>query len=183
MADRLTPVVRTFPSVAQLLPVYTAVHAPEGALTRLDSVDVPDLPTSMVRDAFSFHAELREAQEANDVADRMKGQPSPYDLIAIAGGGSHPTDHGLSVSAGDLKFHATLDDLREWSGDGTVTGLSATPHEFEHTGRTVLHSYRHTALPNEKPVLRQLSNVYNAIRCRSTWPKMTCSAWKCPTSP
>lgn len=162
LTEWLTQTARTFPSVVQLLPVYRAVRTVDG-LARLDSVEIPDLPTWMVREAFSFHRELREAQETNDAADRRKGRPRPYELVVIGGAGKHPTDHGLSVSAGNITFHHGLDDVQEWAGDSTVPAISATPQEFEHTGRTVWHLHRHTALPNEKPVLRQLSNVYNAI--------------------
>ncbi|MEV4094310.1 esterase/lipase family protein [Streptosporangium saharense] len=163
LAEGLAEIALTFPAAAQLLPVYRAVRTPEGDLARLDSVSVPDLPSAAVSDAFAFHTELRKAQETNEAADRASGRSRPYEVIAIAGGGKHPTDHGLSMSAEKITFHSSLDDLRGWTGDGTVPGISATPREFEHTGRTMWHAHRHTALPNEKPVLRQLSNVYNAI--------------------
>lgn len=54
----LTAMVRSLPSVHQLLPTYACVDAGGPELQRLDTLDVPDLDRARVRDALAFHDEM-----------------------------------------------------------------------------------------------------------------------------
>ncbi|MFD3457006.1 esterase/lipase family protein [Streptomyces sp. NPDC058691] len=162
LAERIRGVAGNFPSVAQLLPTYRVVRRLDNEAERLNTVSIPDLPTEAVRDAFDFHAEIEAARAARRDAARAAGSGTPGDPIAL-GGGTHSTEHAVSLSAGKLRFHDRLDDRADWFGDGTVPGISATPPELGDTGRTRWHPHRHTDLPNKRLVRDQLLKVCKAL--------------------
>ncbi|MFI1731369.1 hypothetical protein ACH40E_19550 [Streptomyces acidicola] len=158
----------TFPSVAQLLPVYRAVLNPAWDRRRsLDDerVSIPDLPSELVKDAFAFHTEFEDACERN----RMRGAPWPEYTVRSIGGRAHPTVHGVQLEPGGrLKFPTGLDDTWHWSGDGTVPEESAFPWwALDDPGKEVWNGYQHADLPGGDAVSHQLVAIVRGGRGRS----------------
>ncbi|CAL9602342.1 hypothetical protein SUDANB96_05478 [Streptomyces sp. enrichment culture] len=126
---RLNEVLRDFalalPSVAQMLPVYDAVRV-AGKSRRRTLADrrypVPDLPTALVEDAFSFHRRFLEAREAHRRTDA--GGRLPYQVYCV-GSTAYETVLTVGLSADGLR-HETADAAGHLgAGDGTVPRDSA----------------------------------------------------------
>ncbi|MFD0314127.1 esterase/lipase family protein [Streptomyces flavalbus] len=124
----LNEVLRDFalnlPSVAQLLPVYDAVRV-EGRSRPRPLTDrrypVPGLPTALVQDARSFHAEFTRARDAHRRTDA--GGRLPYQVYCV-GGTAHPTPRTIGLSADGQHVLTDRDDALG-PGDGTVPRESA----------------------------------------------------------
>lgn len=113
--EKLHPVVRSFPSVHQLLPSYACVDPGNGDLRYLsDQVDSV-LSTSARRDAALFYRELEDAETADcRTAERrhaIVGVRQPTNTSAA------PTANGRYLFS-DLLGHLDL------AGDGTVSAAS-----------------------------------------------------------
>ncbi|MFE4756393.1 lipase family alpha/beta hydrolase [Streptomyces mirabilis] len=166
----LMEVSRTFPSVAQLLPVYQAVVEPGRTRRRYlddEGVSVADLPSELIKDAFAFHTEFEEACERN----RLRGGgPWPSYRVHSIGGRAHPTVHGVQIEPGGrLKFPNQLDDTWDWTGDGTVPEESAFPGwALRDMSEGVWNGYRHAALPGGGSVGHQLVTILRGRTARNT---------------
>jgi hypothetical protein len=161
-SEVLAEVCTTYPSIAQLLPVYRAAVVPGRGRVALDAVDVPGLDSALVRDAISFHREIAKARQAHAASGG-----TGYRSLSL-GGGTHPTVHGISVSAGRTAFLDAFPEPGSWVGDGTVPNISVTPEELEQTGNTMWFAHRHSALPNEKAVLLQLRMICESQSLKQT---------------
>jgi hypothetical protein len=165
--DVFMEVCRTFPSMAQLLPVYRAVlrQGADRPLRPLDEAQVPDLPTELVQEAFDFHEDFEEAVERN----RLRRSPWPGYAVHSIGGRAHPTVHGVQVEpGGELKFPTRLDDRRHWTGDGTVPEDSAHPWwALTELSYGVWNGYKHAELPGGEAVSHQLAVILRGGRGRS----------------
>ncbi|MFD5746132.1 hypothetical protein [Streptomyces sp. NPDC127033] len=162
----LAGIARSFPSVAQLLPVYNAALTDGAAGWRpLTATPVPDLPTELVRDAFAFHQEFTDAWERN----RATGAPSPYKVHCL-GGRAHPTVHGVVVGAdGTLEFPTWLDNSREWTGDGTVPEESAfAKWALDELSDAVWSGERHATMAGAESVGHQLVAIRRGRQARDT---------------
>ncbi|WP_049580346.1 lipase family alpha/beta hydrolase [Streptomyces sp. SBT349] len=156
VGERLAELCGTFPSVAQLLPVYRAALRPRGGRrVTLENVPVPDLPGGAVRDAFAFSREFTEARDARPPG----GRGEEYRVYSLGGGG-HPTVHGVRVTPTGLEFPAALDDSGSWSGDGTVPEESSLAYwALDGMDDGIWSGHRHAALAGEDTVVRQLTHI------------------------
>ncbi|MFD5030341.1 lipase family alpha/beta hydrolase [Streptomyces sp. NPDC058405] len=168
VAERYNPQVaelcRTFPSIAQLLPVYDAVREPgKTRLQPLEDVTVPELGSELVRDVFAFQREFTDAQERNE-ADGKR----PYKVYAL-GGRNHPTVHGVILAPEKLDFPISLNDDQEWTGDGTVPEESAfAKWALDDMGDAIWNGYRHAGMAGEESVEMQLVNIFQGKSARAT---------------
>jgi pimeloyl-ACP methyl ester carboxylesterase len=160
----LTNVMRTFPSVYELLPRYEMLKAGSVWQRVADTEKLPagftmphGIDNKMTQDAFAFHLEIDAAVEANKqnplwsdsrkriypvVGVRQKTLQSA-ELIT---GGKIVTGHGLP---------SKVDDAFD-GGDGTVPRVSATPIELSDDHREIYFVEQHASLQNNEFVLNDL---------------------------
>ena len=143
----LTEMIRSFPSMYQLLPTYPSTDPGSGQLQKLSEVSVPNLESHRVRDALDFHQQISPSQEANE-----------YLLNAIKGH-IQPTAQSAMIK-GDR-----IEPLREYEGknfggDGTVPRPSSHPPEWtDGDDRAVFAAQKHGSLQNSESVLDQLYGI------------------------
>ncbi|MER6978653.1 esterase/lipase family protein [Streptomyces carpinensis] len=155
--ERLATLARSFPSVAQLLPVYACVVNEDGnGRTWLKRAPVPDLPSELVREAFDFHEEITDAWERHQI-----GLAAPPYRVHCFAGRAHPTVHGVVVGAdGSLAFPTGLDNDRDWGGDGTVPGGSAfASWVLEREDEALWNGERHAGMAGAEALRHQLMAI------------------------
>jgi len=147
--DRITELVRTFPSVGQLLPTYRCV---DGTRT-LAEVPVPDLPSTIVADGLAFHAEIAAAVARNG--------PQPYAMHVLAGA-RNETLQSLTVTGGQVEY---LSEQRgtDHRGDGTVALFAAVPPDWADTSVAEIYAVRHAALGDAEATMLAVRNKLSPI--------------------
>lgn len=144
----LGDVVSTFPSVAELLPMYPCIKGEDSHLGRLDDGRFGGLSPQAWKRGRDFHATLTRAIAANN------GSGLIYHAIL-----SHrqPTETWVSLSKGIIHTHRTTDVA--WGGDGTVPRCSATPRHWEDDSAGSFVAGRHATLQQRSQVIRQLDGI------------------------
>lgn len=142
----LTGLIRTFPSMYELLPTYPCVD--EGGTLRPLSEVACGIDTDRLAAAAEFHNRLK--------ARINQRQNAPYGIIAIKGI-HQPTAQSARWTAMGLEPIHTYGGL-DRSGDGTVPRPSAHPPEWidEQGGPTVFAAQRHGTIQETESVLSQL---------------------------
>jgi pimeloyl-ACP methyl ester carboxylesterase len=150
----LTKLVRSLPSVYQLLPIYECVGATEEGLQRLEEVtEVGDLDMERARAGVAFHREIQRKVQEN--LKKAEYRDAGYKLVPIVG-----TYQPTYLSAVLTKDGVT--PIRKYKGqtllhgDGTVPGVSATPIELSNAGREMFAACPHGGLQNFDPVRVQI---------------------------
>jgi hypothetical protein len=144
---RLDSVLRSFPSVYQLLPTYDCIEGPDGTLLSIDQTDVPNVSKAAIADSRAFH---------DDIAAAVTG-PLPYATHVIKGI-VQPTFQSARVKAGAVEglfAHKGHDK----AGDGTVPRPSSHPPEWGDEGASTYMAKQHGALQAEPEVLRQIFGI------------------------
>lgn len=115
--------VRSLPSVRELLPTYPCVNS-SGQLKRLDELDI--LPSGWIADGVGFHRDLTAAVNTRD--------PRRTDALTAFRGGLQPTLTSASLGSDrTLAFYESCDGTDVGvadGGDGTVPRRSAAPPEW-----------------------------------------------------
>jgi pimeloyl-ACP methyl ester carboxylesterase len=144
----LTPLVRSFPSMYELLPIYKCYDPGTGTVERLSATSGHGLDGAMLASAEEFHRELADA-----VAERPQ---RGYRIMAIKGV-TQPTAITGKARAHGIELSRLLKGV-EARGDGTVPRPSAHPPEWpeETDGDVVGYSQRHATLQETDPVFTQL---------------------------
>ena len=111
--------VRSFPSVHQLLPTYECLDVGDGQLRNLSGRDLPNVSKNDVMEAMAFHSQIAGAVEKNP----------KYETFAIKGV-DQPTSQSALLRNGKIEPtpHYKGEDK---SGDGTVPRPSSHPPEWE----------------------------------------------------
>jgi pimeloyl-ACP methyl ester carboxylesterase len=139
--------LRSFPSVYQLLPTYPCLDLGDGQLHELSDIDLPNIGTASVTEALAFHARISDAIDKTGRYQTfaIKGIDQPTDQSGILRGSrvepmrSHKgTDHG---------------------GDGTVPRPSSHPPEWLGDSASVFVSQKHAILQSTDSTLDQLFGV------------------------
>lgn len=143
----LTELIRSFPSMYQLLPTYPSTDMGNGQLQKLSNISVPHLELLRVKDAASFHQRISDALRVDT-----------YDLSVIKGH-VQPTAQSARV------FGDRIEPLRTYKGknlggDGTVPRPSSHPPEWT-TGDAgaIFAAQKHGSLQNTGGVLDQIYGV------------------------
>ncbi len=146
----LTPVLRSLPSVYQLLPVYPGSVVGQAAGDLITDVagsgPFAEIDADRAKDARDFHVEIAKAQAAN--ADDSKYRDDGYDLVTIIGI-EQPTWQSVQAKGDEIELLYKLGDEDD-KGDGTVPRVSASP--FDDVGRDPRQIYaaqKHGALQND----------------------------------
>ena len=156
----LTALVRSFPSMYELLPTYPCVGRGDGRPLQPLSTDACGLDTGMIAAAKEFHDTI-----ASRIAAR--GGSTPYDVLAVKGI-EQPTSQSALWTGEELRpqrFYSGHDK----GGDGTVPRPSSHPPEWrdEFAGRTVFAAQQHGVIQDSDAVLSQIFGVLT--RRSGTW--------------
>jgi pimeloyl-ACP methyl ester carboxylesterase len=119
----LTEFARSLPSLHQLLPEYACIDTDNGGeLQRTTDIALPELVTSMVTDAMTFHDEINEAAAA---------RPGSRDALHVIIGAQQPTATTVRIVGTRAKILETYRDgdrVDNDYGDATVPRTGAVPH-------------------------------------------------------
>ena len=155
----LTPLLRSYPSVYQLLPTYPCVDTGTGGLQRIaaaaESGALPVVRAEWARDARAFHTEIEDAQKRNAATDAYREQG--YRLVPVVGI-EQPTHQSVSAKGGAIELLRSYEG-QDMGGDGTVPRVSATPLELSDALREVYAAETHGSLQNADGPLANVKGV------------------------
>lgn len=136
--------VRSFPSVYQLLPSYECLDVGDGRLTKLSGVDLPNVNAVNVREGLAIHERIGSAIEAKPRYETfsIKGINQPTYQSALL--------RGTKVEP--LQSHRGTDH----EGDGTVPRPSSHPPEWPTEKGSFLVSQSHAMLQSTEATLTHL---------------------------
>ncbi|MFI7466884.1 esterase/lipase family protein [Nonomuraea sp. NPDC049646] len=146
--DDLDEVVRTFPSVYELLPTYRCVDDGTGELRHLLGSGVP-IDTSRIREGATFHRDIALAAQKNG--------PSLHETY-LFGGHRHKTVLSLQLTS------AQVVPLHTWNGeavrgDGTVPRFATALPEATSDTDVRYSGDRHSVLAGAKHLLDALHAI------------------------
>ena len=172
----LTEVMRSFPSVYELLPIYPMVKTGASKYARVAEIDgIPNVSQVRAADALKFHREIESKVEAhlND-AEYMS---SRYIMLPVSGI-AQPTLQSAELSGVKLVVSAARPGWIEEElegGDGTVLRVSATPIELSSALSGTFLAERHSSLQNNDYALDNLGTQMKQMQAtglgnvRGTW--------------
>jgi hypothetical protein len=149
----LTDVMRSFPSVHQLLPIYRALRVGDGYVRVAEAGPVDGIDAVMAVDALAFHREIENkvTEHQDDETYRRDG----YTIIPIVGT-RQPTLQSGVLADGRVTVGR---DVPSWidpilaDGDGTVPRASAIPIELSEAYRDTFVPERHGSLQCNAAIL------------------------------
>jgi hypothetical protein len=144
---RLDGILRSLPSVHQLLPTYKCVADDKGQMLSLMEADIPNLSRRNISQARSFHERIGETAS----------RTAPYQLFALKGI-SQPTSQSVRVGATRVEIIRSYNG-KDLAGDGTVPRPSAHPPEWEDEGASVFYGQQHGALQTNSDTLQQVFGI------------------------
>jgi len=153
----MTPLLRSLPSVYQLLPIYPCVDAAPGELAYIADAAaagaLPEVDADRARQARAFHQEIEDAQEANARQDAYRERG--YRLQPMVGN-LQPTYQSARSRGGKVELLRSRNGQDD-GGDGTVPCVSAIPIEMSDAlDRVIYAADTHGSLQNEGGVLATL---------------------------
>lgn len=155
----LSPLLRSYTSVYQLLPIYPCIDAggPENLRVAEAAADglLPHVDVARATAARAFHQQI-EDQQANNAKIGEYAERGPK-LVPVVGI-EQPTLQSARVAGSNVEF------VRSWNGtdsggDGTVPRGSATPLELDDAEREVYAAESHGALQNVDGALDHITGV------------------------
>lgn len=158
----LSSLLRSFPSVYQLLPIYACIDTgqkePLTVATAAESGLLPHVQPDRASAARAFHREIEDAQKTNAKDDAYREQG--YRLVPVVGI-EQPTLQSATVKDGTVELLRSYagDDM---GGDGTVPRVSATPLEMSEARREVYAAEMHGSLQNADGPLVNIKGVLTA---------------------
>jgi pimeloyl-ACP methyl ester carboxylesterase len=149
----LTSLLRTLPSVYELLPIYPCVYSGSEEPKRVAEMsELPHVDQTRAAKALAFHRAIESAQKNNA---SLKGYG--YKIVPCVGF-EQPTMQSARFEAGELKLLPSRGGKDE-SGDGTVPRVSATPIEVPNELGATFASERHGSLQNNDGLLAHVRGV------------------------
>ncbi len=144
---RFADLLRAFPAVHQLLPIYPCVY--------VDGADEPGYLHELETPLRGIDA--ARAAEARTLLLRLNESSRPT-LTSVVGGGNQTTLQSLAVSAGKLSFaHRGLPSgfgrSERTSGDGTVPWISSRPLDYGSGLTPAFFNQSHGGLSQQSGVL------------------------------
>lgn len=144
----LSEVVRSFPSVYELLPTYKCLDMGNGELAELDKIAVELLPKQLDRSnlaqAFKFHTKINSGLEAKPT----------HQTFAIKGI-DQPTKQSALLRNGKIESFRHYKGT-DYGGDGTVPRPSSHPQEWADDSTVTFASQSHALLQSTDSILKQL---------------------------
>ena len=162
----LSEVMRSFPSMYQLLPIYRALRIGEDYVRVAEAASVPGIDRARSEDALAFHREI-EAK-----VDEHRKDPDYLDkgyVIVPVVGTRQPTLQSAVLAGGRVTAGA---ELPSWidplltDGDGTVPRASAIPIELSDAYRDSFVPERHGSLQCNRSVLDDVRGRLEQMQVR-----------------
>ncbi len=152
----LSRLLRSFPSIYQLLPIYPCFDPGDGVLIRVsEAVGLPHVDPEQARVADAFHREIEQAVAAHlDDEEYRRGRYTIHPIVGTFQAtllSARRTGDGMEVLGTYPGF--------ESDGDGTVPRVSATPIEFSQEEGAMFAAERHGSLQRNDVVLAQLAGL------------------------
>ena len=160
----LSPLVRSFPSMHQLLPIYPSVDV-GGKLVRPGEVALPGIDRALAADALKFHRDIEAAVTANSANAAYRNSATSYQITPLVGI-AQPTDQSAKLTGSTVTTYLSLGG-DDFGGDGTVPRLSATPIELSDANRETYLSTKHGSLQNAEAAL---THVVGTLTRKSLTP-------------
>jgi hypothetical protein len=162
----LSEVMRSFPSMYQLLPIYPALRVGEDYVRVAEAGAVPGVELEWADDALAFHREIEakvnEHRKVSDYLDRG------YAIVPVVGT-RQPTLQSAVLAEGrltaDLQLPGRIDQLLA-DGDGTVPQASAIPIELSNAYRDSFVPERHGSLQRNPSVLDDVRGRLEQMQVR-----------------
>ena len=151
----LSRLLRSFPSIYQLLPIYPCFDPGDGRLIRVSvEAGLPHVDPGRARAGDTFHREIEQAVTAHlDDQDYRRGRYTIHPIV----GTFQATLLSARRSGDDVEVLGTCPGFAP-DGDGTVPRVSATPIEFAHE-EPMFTANRHGSLQHNDGVLVQLAGL------------------------
>jgi hypothetical protein len=152
----LSRLLRSFPSVYQLLPIYPCVDTGDGTLIRIsEAAGLPHVDPGLAQAADAFHREIEQAVAAHlDDDEYRRGRYTIHPVV----GTFQSTKLSALLSGDSVQLLGTYPGFGP-DGDGTVPRVSATPMEFPHEEGAMFAAERHGSLQHNDGVLVQLAGL------------------------
>jgi pimeloyl-ACP methyl ester carboxylesterase len=153
----LTEVMRTFPSMYQLLPIYRVLRV-RGDFVRVAEADaVPNIEPARALDGLAFHREIEEKvdEHRRDAEYLERG----YALQPVVGTRQPTLQSAVLDQDGEVTVERTLPDWMDallGDGDGTVPRASAIPIELSNAYRDSFATERHGSLQCNQSILEDV---------------------------
>jgi pimeloyl-ACP methyl ester carboxylesterase len=147
----LTEVMRSMPSVYQLLPIYKMLKTGGQYQRVAETAGVPGVVPERAARALAFHREIEHGVNAH------RNDPG-YAIVPVVGF-RQSTLQSAELQGGTLTVSQEIPawiDARLGDGDGTVPRLSAIPIELSEDYRDTYFPERHGSLQNNENVLDDL---------------------------
>jgi CHAT domain/Lecithin:cholesterol acyltransferase len=152
----LSRLLRSFPSIYQLLPIYPCLDPGDGMLIRIsEAAGLPDVDSGRAQAADAFHREIERAVTAH--LDDEEYRRARYTIHPIVGT-FQATLLSARRSGNGVEALGTYPGFAP-DGDGTVPRVSATPIEFPHEEGAMFAAERHGSLQHNDGVLVQLTGL------------------------
>lgn len=159
----LSRLLRSFPSVYQLLPTYECVGTSELDLHKLEVMNtlpgLSEIEMQHVKEGIGFHTEIKEWMNKNqDLEDYQKGKYTIHPFV----GTYQPTLQSALIQDNKL---VTLQSHRgkDLAGDGTVPRFSAMPNEWNDSSRSLAASCPHIGLQNFPSIQVQIRSIVDEL--------------------
>jgi len=152
----LSRLLRSFPSIYQLLPIYPCFDPGDGQLIRVsEAAGLPYVDAERARAADGFHREIEQAVTAHlDDEEYRRGRYTIHPIV----GTFQSTLLSARRSGDGVEILGTYPGF-EPDGDGTVPRVSATPIEFPHEEGAMFAAERHGSLQDNDGALVQLAGL------------------------
>jgi hypothetical protein len=148
----LGELARSFPSVAELLPVYDCVGPSADRLRDLRQVNLPKVPQVVLDRSRAFHQRINDA-----VAAGGDDRPSYHVVVSHR----QRTDLWALIDAvGEVRLRASAGFAD--GGDGTVPRCSASPPEWSDDAAARFVAGMHAALQQQRETLAQLRGILSS---------------------
>jgi CHAT domain/Lecithin:cholesterol acyltransferase len=159
----MSEMLRSFTSIYQLLPNYKCCDYGDGELFRVDNPrGIPNVDPQRVAAAFSFHREIAESQAKNSLLPEYA--TAGYRIYPVVGTHQPTLQSARIVQGASGQVQLISDYLgQDYSGDGTVPRVSATPLEWKDSSLGMFVADRHASLQYSGPVLEYLDGVLTGL--------------------
>jgi len=158
----LTEVMRSLPSVYQLLPIYSILHVGNENKLIADVANLPNISQVEAKKALDFHNEIESAVESNRQESRYREQFATVPFVGV----QQPTFQSAEFKDGVITVSRDLPRIMQGQnldfladGDSTVPRISAFPFEFSNNDINKVVSFiaeKHGALQSQKDILLSL---------------------------
>ena len=160
----LTEVMRSLPSVYQLMPRYSMLHVGDENKRIAEVENLPSINREKAKDALAFHREIESAVKTNRKDSKYHELFATVPFVGV----QQPTFQSAQFKDGKLTVSRDLPRIMQGKkldyladGDGTVPQISAFPIEFSDRDVLEIPSFiaeKHGSLQSQPDILLNLLN-------------------------